>query len=353
MAVRGDCPPNTTFVTLLSGHRYLLPAMCLPHQFRIVGSRCPLTLVVDDTTESKLDELRITMLKDAYRSPHSVLRLSTLMNSAGPPRHGRRLFVSTEKVRTHLKVWLWSLKVRRAVYVDLDMLILKNLDDLLHDEGGQGEPIEAVTCGRAGRRSLYNTGIFAYQPSQEVLDALLRLLRFLGPPWNANVPPHHAPWLAICSPPDDPMAWQRLVPNATRWMRQDGSFCQTASEAADCLEAHDGSDRRLMACRRRAHGLPMRRINHACERGYGDQSLINDVLPRYKPLPDMYNVDARHPVNGTPATLHFIGEPKPWEKTPSDPSLMRLARGHARHAAGAVFQARCGGIWSTVIGDVR
>ena len=33
--------------------------------------------------------------------------------------------------------------------------------------------------------------------------------------------------------------------------------------------------------------------------------------------------------------------------------LMRLARGHARHAAGAVFQARCGGIWSTVIGDVR
>ena len=63
------CPAGVTFVTVLANETYAPGALCLRHSLRLVGSKCPITLVLDD-----LDD----------RVPFSASTMSVLRSSFGP-----------------------------------------------------------------------------------------------------------------------------------------------------------------------------------------------------------------------------------------------------------------------------
>ena len=69
--------PDVAFMTLLSGERYVPGALCLAHALRMVGSACPIRLVIDDRPAAPLSAGSLRRLKAAYTQPH--LRTSELM----------------------------------------------------------------------------------------------------------------------------------------------------------------------------------------------------------------------------------------------------------------------------------
>ena len=318
---------NVTFVTLVSGRRYILPALCLPRQMRRVGSTCPLLAVLDDRPSHKLQQSEIRSLEHAYgeHTYGSMIQLSMLQERVQVESNaadGRRLFEPREKHITWLKLWLWALPVAHAVFIDLDLMFLGNVDSLLLHPLTSFKEVAGVTCRHD---SFFNTGLFAFTPSIWILQVLLRIAAYVRPPWNGNLPfryahgldlgPMHL-WVEQCAPAHDSELFRRLYPNYTRWWRTDGSFCQSKSEPG-CSSTGDGSDPRLMACRRRHKGGTMMRMAHACEMGYTDQSIINHAFPRHVSLPERLNFDATHPqlyghTVSNITVVHFIAEPKPW-----------------------------------------
>ena len=110
---------DVAFVTLLSGERYVPGALCLAHALRMVGSSCPIRLVIDDRTAAPLSARSLRQLAAAY-SPEPHLLTSELMArieaySKGHPPAGRRLrsrnFAHPEgwKETTYLKLMVWAI----------------------------------------------------------------------------------------------------------------------------------------------------------------------------------------------------------------------------------------------------
>lgn len=236
------------------------------------------------------------------------------------------------------KLWLWALPARRCVYIDLDMLVLKNLDTLMHagaggsagSVGGAALMAPAACKVRSGT-TFFNSGLLVLTPSLDTLGRLLELARFTRHPWNGRVPAAvgaQATWPQVCSPANDPLAANRLFPNASG-------------------RALDGTSAALLACRRAHGGLKAWRMLKACESKFTDQSILNYAFgypcdsPRCWPhlqragrtacactarekerglslLPPDFS---RHDVGATDLELraasvvHFVGEPKPWNPT--------------------------------------
>mmetsp|Transcript_80792 Transcript_80792/g.160533 ORF Transcript_80792/g.160533 Transcript_80792/m.160533 type:complete len:143 (-) Transcript_80792:165-593(-) len=119
---------EATFVSLLSGSRYIAAALCLHTQLVRVSSRCRLTLVYDDrevnrTTGSPLEETlgarnlipltRLMRKLPNENSPYGA-QWAALQNRS---LRGRRLYQgSTERSVNFLKFWLWALPFTQAVH---------------------------------------------------------------------------------------------------------------------------------------------------------------------------------------------------------------------------------------------
>ena len=212
------CPHRTTFVTLVSGRSYLHSALCLPHQLRLLGSRCPTAIVYDDGDAAGLNSLAVaSLLSAAYsqRHPLSALRSRYLAwrETYGKLAKGSSCLGSTASAtrnRSHhrahqqrnrsssgggggdsygnsnapwqpsLKLWVWAVPdVDAAVFLDTDLL-LRPLDSLLSRaiELTTKQGVSGCSCkSRYGDR-FFNTGVFLYRPSLETLESLLRLHRF-------------------------------------------------------------------------------------------------------------------------------------------------------------------------------
>ena len=164
---------------------------------RNVGSLCPLLLIYNDADTA----LPMSQLEQAYGA-NQMLPLSLLKarykwqpprSRAQVPAAGRRLFSSSEAYKTHLKLWLWALPTtHRVVYLDLDILILRNIDALLDvvpptlPDGSPG--LGAVTCKTRFGERFFNSGILVLTPSLRTLEQLLELKRFASAPWNGQIP---------------------------------------------------------------------------------------------------------------------------------------------------------------------
>ena len=321
------CPNKGSFVTWMSGDSYLLPALCLKRQFIRVNSVCRLVLVYDDIS-ARLSSSVFSRIESAY-GVENVIAISQIMANLERQKNAtaaattmevalsrRRLFHNI--LQTVPKLWIWALppdQFPRLAYMDLDVFVNENIDDLLGYDFDTS--VLAVSCPRSawyqGRRPRFNAGVLVLKPNVKIHSELLHLARFTRFPWNGYVPRNRMvrveatnetkQWYDVCAPDDgcernECLAAQRFSPNASEPLR-------------DCRYAFKGEI--------------AYRIERACASKIGDQAIHNHVLrnrasggflwEQWTPLGAMgINVDARGLRNLSGARLiHFLGEPKPWE----------------------------------------
>ena len=340
---------NVAFVTLLTGAKYAAPAACLPRQLRQVGSTCPIILVYDDDDAS----LPLPMLHEAFNasSGDRMMPLSTLKaryanafnnhGLSGPAASpsdvivGRRLYTSVEKSNLLLKLWLWALPMQRAVFLDIDVVLVRNVDSLLAAQG----TLAAVFCEQQLSGIFYNTGVMVFTPSLSKLHELLEVARHIASPWRGFYPWPGERYAEICSPRNEPHAYRRLFPN-------------TSNPFGACRKVHAGRQPLF--------------IQKACESKHTDQSAINHIFgasPSSLPslpilaspssglnaagggvrrLLPIFNDNPWTGLNNETHIFHFSGEPKPWAAAALS-SLARRMRGLAdsRFKAVALWRRRC------------
>ena len=256
------CPHNGSFVTLLNSDSFVGAALCLHRQLRQVQSNCPLVLLYDDRS-ADLSTASVALLESTYGAVNMVPITSLVVAfeqrsraSAGElapghlrPRvtHGRRLYSDVRQ--THAKLWIWALSPQRfprVAYLDLDVLVLANIDDLLaHDM--RGRPLAATPCTRS-TKGHFVAGLLLITPNVDELPWLLQFARFAKFPWNGRLP-GGTPSLAARTGPLP--AW---LNNQSHWT----NLCapDDGCSRLDCLPAHhtfpNASDP-LTACKM-AHG---------------------------------------------------------------------------------------------------
>ena len=81
-----------------------------------------------------------------------------------------------EYLRSWLKMWLWALPdVRRAVFIDGDMLVLRPLSVLFSRAATpiHNSTVAAVRASSCSKQRSFNSGLFVYEPSLETAKRLM------------------------------------------------------------------------------------------------------------------------------------------------------------------------------------
>lgn len=302
------CAQDAAFVTLIANETYVEGALCLRKSLHRVGSACPLVLVVADPLPAaammqldtafhpsnirKLSDLRrrvdryeqrllrqsvegaaVPPLQGGLASDGASSRRMQQLDAAAPIKSTRQLQRARGWARrTHQKLLLFALQgYRRAAFLDIDMLVVRNIDALL-----EVAPFAAVAALPYSTRS-FNSGVFVFEPSLSTAAAL-----------------------------DD------LSMRAT--------FGKASTPAA-------GGDR--------ATPSKIRISGAGERFQLSDQSILNHHFrDRWQPLPFGYNmgVKVRHAApklwaRVEVAVVHFVHRPKPWEGSLAEPHspMSRLA----------------------------
>ena len=294
-------------------------ALCFKQQMVHVGTRCPLHLAVaDHINGSALSNNSMAALGQAYGEDRIIL-LSSLLEAAvatGQRAHGRRLFASAlGKAITTSKILLWALPPSRfpkVAFIDVDVLVLRNVDSLLQDS--LNESVAAVpmpiACGYERPYALFNGGVVIFRPSLADARGLLDTERHVRSPWHGFFPlsgpsrrsrsNQSSRWADVCSPASEPFRYKALFPG----------------------------NQSFRDCRLHYNGTLTGRMTLACERTFTDQSIMNHHFrSRWQPLDRRFNQDARrlsghaidckqmhNPEKCSASIAHFIGEPKPWKE---------------------------------------
>ena len=313
---------NGTFIAVVSKEEYVAPALCLHRMMTEVSSACPFHLVVDDrdNTANGIGAESLERLRREY-GERRLISLSSIISLTAQQKslHGRRLLHGgAEAYRASAaRLMLWALPPERfplLAYLDLDLIIFRNVDVLLQTQlpfagfAAVGD-CQVYTAGRVIKKGakgvlpVFNGGVLVFRPSLAALTNLATTSRWMAYPWNGfrpreeskPLPGGELPWYDICAP----------------------AGCRSkACSPADKMFPNVSSP--LRACRERYKGKILHsRLIKACEPKYSDQSVMNIVFrSTWKALPHTYNT--RVPSLGIKGGLantsigHFSGEPKPW-----------------------------------------
>ena len=292
---------NASFATVVSGSKYAAAAACLPRQLQQVKSVCPRMLLVYDDRDT---ELPMALLTWAYGADRMLplTELQARYQAGRAASTGRRLYASSEVSRLFVKLWIWALPLQRVVFLDADVVLVRNVDELLRVNARLAADYCVHCTG-----TFYNTGVMVLAPDLRRLRSLLSMARFVASPWKSFFPQSVGErYVDVCSPRDDPHRYRRLFPNASNPFQTCRSF----------------------------HGAKrLRYIPKACEDKHGDQSIINQVfgVRGSTRLSPGYNDVMFQGFNATTTRiLHFSAEPKPWAETASKFAI-NMCR--ARHCA--------------------
>ena len=211
---------NRAFVTILAGSHYLPAVNCWLHRMRAVGSTFDRIVFYDRLSTAVVQRLRATLQAGEALLP--IATASSASAAVSGVAKDRRLYANGTKIRRHyanstkvrrhdangtndtghmlLKASLWRLtSFERLAYMDLDMLVLGNLDELLTMRLEQ--PLGAVvamgwrwcrllaarsTNGSAASaaRTLFNSGMLIFKPDESIADQVDRIVE-----WCASIPP--------------------------------------------------------------------------------------------------------------------------------------------------------------------
>ena len=331
-----------SFIALVSKEEYVAPALCLPKMMRAVGSICPFHIVVDDRDRGPkgITAASQTKLKESYGEDKIVSlawliglakQVSFSIDAIAVTTEGRRLLHGgTDSVAASTaRLLLWALPTDRfpkLVYIDLDMVILKNIDALLQVPLPQGGVAAATGCvmkhtgadkSIAARMTNaddgvskvllpqngynFNAGLLVFRPSLAQFEKLVNVQRWMSFPWKGYYAlpskSDSKQWYDICAPAncysEKCLPAIRMFPNSTKPMQD---------------------------CRIKYNGRIGNKFHLSCEPKYTDQSVLNTVYGnKWHKLSKHYNMvpagSSSSTIPPNVSVVHFAGEPKPWAAT--------------------------------------
>ena len=380
------CNANGTFVTLAAGDQAVVGALCLKHQMRRMNSTCPLHIVVEDRPGREMTDRSLTKIKRAYGADR-VIAMSTLIGHARTEGLGRRLIKDTfGAAASTSKYWLWAWPERvKLAYLDTDVLLLRNIDEMLDVELTPRHPFAAVPSCTSAKIGWFNGGVLVFMPSLATLHRLQGLDRWTHYPWKGYI--GRGNWADICAPFDGCTKPQCLAARTIL----DGKFFNGTDRSEPAPVVRRKKDKQLVrvttsdpfkACRFHFNGSfhPAGRIQLACEPRYTDQTILNYAFPHYLQMPKSFNMvrQARYdepcvsPMNTSErratcrygfkraagvAIIHALGEPKPWSKKLSLERLAELRRqaltGQALKTRSSLPRERITALWQKRCGHFR
>lgn len=145
-------------MTLVTSETYVVGAMVLGYSLAQTGTSkrliCMVTAGLSSDSVASLRELyEVRAVAPLDSRDHRSLQL------LGRPELGP----------TFTKIQLWALTdLHKAVFLDADMLVLRNMDDLFERE-------ELSACADVGWPDCFNSGLFVCRPSAETHARLLAL----------------------------------------------------------------------------------------------------------------------------------------------------------------------------------
>jgi len=179
-----------SYVTYISRDEYVPIGSCLARQLQAVQSRAPLSVLFDDRSLSHdgSAELRrnfhanalfdLTSLFAKLDNGSSAFYGKRSKTKSSKVESGRRLYATDQYFTPWLKLWLWALPFKSIVFLDADVLVLRNIDEVLtaslaapHDMAAM--PVQCpLPTGM--RLTAFNTGLMWLRPSLKRLKEIQR-----------------------------------------------------------------------------------------------------------------------------------------------------------------------------------
>lgn len=154
---------NEAFVTMVTSDAYVVGALVLAYSLRRTGTSRKLICMAT----SQLAADSIATLREVYD-----VRFVTPIDS-GDGRN-LRLLGRPELGPTFTKIQVWTLSdLDKVVFLDADMLILKNIDDLFTRE-------EFSACPDVGWPDCFNSGLFVCIPNIDTYNGIWELAHTMG-----------------------------------------------------------------------------------------------------------------------------------------------------------------------------
>lgn len=152
------------FVTMVTSDSYVAGALVLAHSLREAGTTYPIECIVT----SNVSQESIGIMRKTFSGVHVVEKLDSASTE------NLRLLGRPELGSTVTKIQLWTLEhLEKAVYLDADMLVLRNIDDLFEREEFSASP-------DIGWPDCFNSGLFVFRPSRATFSNLLQHLQVHG-----------------------------------------------------------------------------------------------------------------------------------------------------------------------------
>lgn len=152
------------FVTMVTSDSYVAGALVLAHSLKETSTAFPIECIVS----SNVSHESVGIMRKTFSHVHVVEKLDSASNE------NLRLLGRPELGSTVTKIQLWTLEhLDKAVYLDADMLVLKNIDDLFERE-------EFSACPDIGWPDCFNSGLFVFKPSRGTFNKLLNHLQVYG-----------------------------------------------------------------------------------------------------------------------------------------------------------------------------
>lgn len=178
---------DRAYVTLVTNADYLPGAVALLRSLRRTGTTAG--IVVLHTPAVAEGTLRPLVDLGAILAECDLLPTSPAFNDTHSRRnqHDRAPFTKGEKPAFHtpldnfVKLRLWQLPVRRAVFLDADTLVLQNIDRLFDYPEFSAAPNVYESLADFHR---LNSGVFTARPAKATFDAMLAELDRPGAFWR-------------------------------------------------------------------------------------------------------------------------------------------------------------------------
>ena len=152
------------FVTMVTTDNYVAGALVLAYSLRDVGT----TRSIECIVTSNVSEESIGIMQKVFNQVHIFDQIDSgstdKLMLLGRPELGC----------TVTKMYLWKLEhLSKVVYLDADMLVLKNIDDLFEREELSASP-------DIGWPDCFNSGLFVCRPSRATFEGLNEHLQTHG-----------------------------------------------------------------------------------------------------------------------------------------------------------------------------
>ena len=152
------------FVTMVTTDNYVAGALVLAYSLRDAGT----TRSIECIATSDISEESIGIMQKVFNHVHIFDRLDSGSTD------NLLLLGRPELGCTVTKMYLWKLEhLAKVVYLDADMLVLKNIDDLFEREELSASP-------DIGWPDCFNSGLMVCQPSRTTFEGLREYLQVHG-----------------------------------------------------------------------------------------------------------------------------------------------------------------------------